>query len=139
MNYNYQEKHNFTLTSSQLKEREFISHYVTESIPLIIKNETINWNAYKNWSNKDYMINKLANKNITVHMRIDPVIAYFLDGFKSQYMEYKEFVKLSTMHNRISNYFYHEQNLHDNLSNDIIKPSFTDLLRLQTTLISQVK
>jgi len=80
----------------------------------------------------------MGNNNVSIESRTEPVIAYFLPGFKLDIFDYKTFLDKSTMHNRVTNYYYHDQSLPEVLRSDVENPNFAEMLRLEAVLISQV-
>ena len=141
-NYNLQEKYDFDFLN--FDENHFIREYVSQNIPCLIKNASINIPAYSSWTNETGKIHRLEKlfkeQEFEIEVKSDPFANYFYGNYKIEKLKYTDFIQKATNKDRLKNYFIANQNIPLSGYEDIMPDvyfNFTKHLNLKNIKFSE--
>lgn len=136
-NYNLTDKYTIGFETLQQNPEIFIKEYVTQSLPLIIKNVSNHLTILDRLKHTEHIEKFSSNNTLPVEFRRDPNKNYFLDRNNFISLTYPEFLKSAQNISRKSNYFLNEvcmNNLSLILSDEIRELKFLNYLSLRADL-----
>jgi hypothetical protein len=146
-NYNLTDKYTMNIDYLQNNKEIFIKEYVTQSLPLIIKNVSLHMPVLSKFKTNNTesveQITKLSGNHLfPVEVRRDPNKNYFLERTEVIALNYSEYLKNANNISRKSNYFLNEvrvDGLNTLLAEEIKNLKFLEFLssRMDITTYSE--